>query len=156
MILRVEVGMGKGAASLRQMRIVYVVFLVAVLLQIYNSEWLAGNGAGYSMTFLAGIIIVAGFDVLIAYYFRRKKLFPALEKLRRDPNDIGALKQWWGATILVLVLAVSVALYGLVLRVLGASRRVAWPFFLLALILMLAWRPQLDLSGDVPEAGRTS
>jgi len=55
-----------------------------------------------------------------------------------------------------LVLAVSVALYGLVLRVLGASRLVAWPFFLLALSLMLAWRPQLDLSGDVPEAGRTS
>jgi hypothetical protein len=145
--------MSEGAASLHQMRIVHTVFVVAVLVQIYTSEWLAGNGTGYSMTFLAGIIIVAGFDVLMAYYFRRKKLFPALEKLRRDPNDIQALKQWWGATILVLVLTMSVALYGLALRVLGASRRVAWPFFLLALILMFLWRPQLDLSGSVPEAG---
>jgi hypothetical protein len=147
--------MSRGAASLRQMRIFHAVFLAATLLQIHNAERLAGNGTGFSTTFLIGIVFVASFDVLVAYHFRRKTIFPASEKLRRDPNDMEALKQWRKATIVVLVLAMSIGLYGLILRVLGASRRVAWPFFLLALILMLAWRPQLDLSGDVPIAEST-
>lgn len=147
--------MSNGATALRQMRIIHAIFLAATLLQIYNSEWLAGSGTGFSTPFLIGIVFVASFDVLVAYYFRRKTMVPALEKLRRDPNDIGALKQWRKATIVVLVLTMSIALYGLVLRVLGASRHAAWPFFVLALILMLAWRPQLDLSGDVSVAAST-
>jgi hypothetical protein len=145
--------MDPRAASLRQMRIVHAVLLLSVLLSAYTSEQLAGNGSGFSTQFLEAIGVVCIFDVLIAYYFRRSRVFSALERLRRDPNDASALKQWRGMTIIVLVLIESVALYGLVLRVLGASRRIAWPFFLLAVILMLMWRPQLDLSGEIPETG---
>ena len=144
--------MSQGAASLRQVRIIHAIFLLAVLLEFYNSEMLAGNGSGVSATFLAGIVLVASFDLLLAYFFRLRRLSPALEKLRSDPNDANALKQWRGAHILILVLTMSVALYGLVLRAMGAGRRVAWPFFVLALIMMLLWRPQLDLSADGSES----
>lgn len=139
------------AASLRQMRIVHAIFLVAVLLYVGISEQLAGNGEGYSTTLLEGIGAVSCFDVLLAYYFRRKQVFSALEKLRREPNDVSALKQWRAGTTICLVMAMSVALYGFVLRVMGASRRIAWPFFVLAVVLMLMWRPQLEFSGEVSE-----
>ena len=144
--------MSQGAASLRQVRIMHAIFLLAILLEFYNSEMMAGNGSGVSGTFVAVIVLAACFELLLAYFFRFRRLSPALEKLRRDPNDANALKQWRGAHIVILVLTMSVALYGFVLRVMGAGRRVAWPFFVLAFIIMLLWRPQLDLSADGSES----
>jgi hypothetical protein len=54
-----------------------------------------------------------------------------------------------------LVFAMTICLYGLVLRFLGAARLVSWSFYLAALILMLVWRPQLDLRGEASYSGIT-
>lgn len=141
--------MGQGAATLKQMRIIHGVLLLFLFLVAYQAEQLAGTGTGYSKTFPGTLALVAVFDGLIALYFRRKRLSPALEKLRRDSNDTGALKEWRFSTLLSLVLAESIALYGFVLQFMGASRRVSWPFFISALILMMVWRPQFELSANV-------
>jgi hypothetical protein len=143
----------QGVASLRQMRFIHAVFSLTVFWIGYQAERMAGTGTGYSSVFLGAIISGAVFDALLAFYFRRKRLLPALEKLRRYANDTGALKEWRFSTILSLTLTESIALYGLVMRVLGASRRVSWPFFGVALILMLIWRPQLDLGSEASNAG---
>jgi hypothetical protein len=139
--------MEQGAAALRQMRITQRLFLFTVFLIAYQAEQMAGIGTGYSSVFLGVIASVAVFDAFLAFYFRRKRLFPALEKLHLYANDTGALKEWRFSIILSLALTESIALYGFVLRILGASRRVSWPFFLASWILMLVWRPRLDLRG---------
>jgi len=137
------------ASSLRQMRIVHGIFAVAIVLYAYTAEQLTGkNGSGVQSEFLYGIITVAGLDGLIAYYFRRTKLLPALEKLRMNANDSEALKQWRFSTILSMCLALSIALYGFVLRFLGASRHVSWSFYVAALVLLLIWRPQLEIANE--------
>lgn len=140
--------MGQAAAALRQMRIVHAVFVVAVLLFVLEAELLAGNGKINSPTLLVAIAVVAILDVQIAYAFRRITLYPALRKLRLDPNNSDALKRWRSSTMVSLVLALTVGLYGLVLRFLGAARLVSWPFYLAALILILVWSPQLDLGAE--------
>jgi hypothetical protein len=127
---------------------VYAVYLGCVFLIAHQAEQLAGTGTGYSTTFLGVMVFFGVFDGLIAYSIRRKKLFPALDRLRRDPIDAGALKEWRFSTNLSLVLTMSIALYGLVLRILGGSRLISWPFFVAALLLMLMWRPQLDLARE--------
>jgi heme/copper-type cytochrome/quinol oxidase subunit 3 len=120
-------------------------------METYVSELTARTGTGITQSFISIIAVLACFELIIANYFRSKRTIPAMEKLRLDPNDADALKQWRMGIILTLVLVMSVALYGVVLRSLGASRRIAWPFFLVALIFMLMWRPQLDLNGEVLE-----
>jgi hypothetical protein len=142
---------GESAASLKQMRIVHTIFVVAVLLQAYVTEQTVGKGArtGLPANFIGAIVLVASFEVLLAYFFWRKRLLPSAEKLRLDPLDRRALQQWRGSTLLILVLSMSVGLHGIVLRFMGASRQVSWPFFVSALILMVVWRPQLELGADV-------
>jgi hypothetical protein len=127
----------------------HAVFLLSLLLFAYQAEQLEGAGTGNSTILPGALVLAAVFDGLIALYFRRKRLSPALEKLRRDSNDTGALTEWRFSTLLSLVLAESIALYGFVLRFMGASRRVSWPFFVCALILMVVWRPQLELSAGL-------
>ena len=143
--------MGPGATALRRMRIVHGIMFLWILVDAWLAERFAQNASEFSIAFLKVIVIACAGDVLVAYYFRRKKVLPALEKLRRDPNDGGALKLWREGTIVVAVLAVSVALFGFVLRFMGAGRRFSWPFFLVGLVLMLIWRPQLDLSDDIQQ-----
>jgi heme/copper-type cytochrome/quinol oxidase subunit 3 len=143
--------MGPRAAALRQLRTVHAIFVLVVFMQVYVSEVAARTGTGITPSFISIIGVLACFELMIANYFRSKRTIPAMEKLRLEPNDADALKQWRAGIILTLVLVMSVALYGVVLRSLGASRRFAWPFFVVALIFMLMWRPQLDLNGEILE-----
>ncbi len=145
--------MGNAATNLKQMRIIHMIFVVAVFLYAQTAEQIVGKTnpgtrAAPSATLLDGMIFAAGLDGLVAYYFRRTKLERALDKLRRDQNDQDALKQWRAFTLLSLVLSLSIGLYGFALRFLGASRRVSWSFFLVALVLMLVWRPRLELTTE--------
>ena len=147
--------MANAAANLKQMRVIHVTFVVVVFLYALTAEQTIGRANAAtrntpSATLFGGITFVAGLDGLVAYYFRRTKLEHALDKLRRNQNDQDALKQWRFATLLSLILALSVGLYGFALRFLGASRRVSWSFFLVALILMLLWRPKIELASGMP------
>ena len=133
------------------MRVIHVVFLVALVLYLYVTErFVSGNGSQVSPQFLYAMTAMAGFDLMIAVYFRRAKLRPALEKLQRDVNDAEALKQWRSATIICMVLTLSVALYGLALRFIGASRQTSWAFYFAAFVVLILWRPKLELPAEIP------
>jgi hypothetical protein len=143
----------QGAATLKEMRRLHTLFLPIVFLEAYCAEQIARATTVHSKTFLGVMIFLAFYTGLQGFYFRRKRLLPALEKLHRDPNDARALNQWRGSIVINLCLASAIAVYGIVLRFMGAGRRVSWPFFVSALILMLVWRPQLDLRGEASNTG---
>src|SRR5690348_408484 len=104
--------METGAATLRRGRITHAVFSLTVLLYVYMSEIMAPPDAKVLTLFVAAITVVACVVALVAYQFRRKKLQPALERLRQDPNDPEALKSWRLGTIVPGVLAESIGLFG--------------------------------------------
>jgi hypothetical protein len=83
--------------------------------------------------------------VVTSLILRGRLLFLANEKLRRDPQDANGLDQWRRVTILSMVLAMSIGIYGFMLRMSGTARTVAWPFFLASVALLLLWRPHLDV-----------
>lgn len=137
--------MGLGAASLRRMRVLQAVFMAIVALYGYAAESLAPRGVELEAPFLKGVAVAAACTVLLAYFIRRKKLSPALEKLRVNPDDSEALKSWRFTILISLILAETVALFGLLIRITGGSRGASWPFFLVALILMVIWGPRLSV-----------
>ncbi len=81
---------------------------------------------------------------MIASFLRSRYLTSSLETLRTNPSDPQALQKWRSAYVLPFTLAESVALFGLVLKFMGASWRVAGPFFAAAILLLLLWAPRLD------------
>lgn len=140
------------ADSLKQMRMIHAVLISALGLYAYLGERMAGkNTGGFSAPILYCFILVNCLDLLLAYYFRRTKLFPALEELRRDPKSLGALKSWRFSTILTMVLLLSIGLYGFALRFMGAPQRIVWPFYLVALSFFLIWRPNLEITAELAE-----
>jgi Na+/H+ antiporter NhaD/arsenite permease-like protein len=136
------------------MRIIHYCFLVAIVLYAYVGETVVGRNRsrltpGMPSVMIYSFIGLACTNALLAYYFRRTKLQPATERLRRDSSDSGALIQWRQYTLVSMVIVLSIDLYGFALRFLGAPRAVAWEFYVAAAILLLLWRPKLELPAGV-------
>jgi hypothetical protein len=130
-------------SSVRSMRIFQSIFLITILGYAYVAELSSAPAAVVQPVMIGTFSILAVLIVVIAFAFRRRLLPSAIESLQRgDANGVG---RWRTANIFSMVLAESVALFGLVLRIMGGSRRVAWPFFIVAIILLLVWTPRLDV-----------
>jgi hypothetical protein len=130
-------------SSLRSMRIFQFIFLATILGYAYVAELSSKPTAAVEPVIVGSFSILAVFTVLVAFVLRRRLLPSAVEALQRgDANGVG---RWRFANILSMVLAETIDMFGLVLRIMGCSRQVAWPFFIGAIILLLVWTPRLDM-----------
>jgi len=94
---------------------------------------------------VAAISLIAVGDLGIATFFRSKMVKSAEETLAQNPEDSGTAAKWSRGVLLSLVFCMSTILFGLVLRILGASWNVCGLFFVAGILLLLAWTPKLDL-----------
>lgn len=94
---------------------------------------------------VAAVSLIAVSDLGIATFFRSKMVKSAAETLAQNPEDAGAAAKWSRGVLLSLVFCMSTILFGLVLRILGASWNICGLFFITGILLLLAWTPKLDL-----------
>jgi len=132
--------------SLRNIRIVHFAFLSFPALLFFLIVTTIQVARKPEPAFLPEVLaLLAVSEVGIATAFRNKLIRPALEKLRRSPQDAAALEQWGRGNVLSFVFATTVVLYGLIVRILGFSWNVAAWFFVAGFFLLLWWTPRLEL-----------
>ena len=88
--------------------------------------------------------LVALGTVTTTVMMRRRFLRAADEELRSDPHNPSAVGQWRKITIMSMVLAMSIGLYGFMLRVRGDSQILEWLFLASSIGLLFLWSPRLD------------
>ncbi len=76
------------------------------------------------------------------FRLRQRFVRKANEILRSHPDDVAAWKRWSAGNIIFYAMCESVALYGLMLRFMGATPAQTIPFFVVAIVGMLAFGPQ--------------
>jgi hypothetical protein len=130
-------------SSLREMRIIQFIFLATILGYAYVAELLSPPSSSVQPVIVGTFSILAVFTVLVVFALRGRLLPSAVEALQR--GDANGVRRWRSANILSMVPAQAIGMFGLVLRTMGCSRHVAWPFFLGAIILLLVWTPRLDV-----------
>jgi magnesium-transporting ATPase (P-type) len=128
-------------SALRSMRIVHVILCVAIVMYAYVAETVFRPTKVVPPLFVESFSVLCVVMVVIGLVFRRRLLPSASEGIQR--GDAKALARWRQATVLSMVLALSVSLYGFALRAIGGSQQVVGAFFIAAAILMWVWRPQL-------------
>jgi len=126
------------------MRVMHAIFLLTIFLYLGLLKFIVPAGKGVDQIFVAALVLVCVGDVVLASLLRKQKVHASEEKLRVNPKDGAALQQWRAGMILSFVFTECIALFGLVLKILGAEWRVAGPFFAFAVLLMLLWTPRLD------------
>jgi hypothetical protein len=132
--------------ALLNVRIVHAVFLLAMFLYIAVLRLVQTANQAVPAVIVFAFALVAFTDIGIALFIRSRKVRASEEKLRTQPNDPGALRQWRVGMIISLVLAETIGLLGFVLKFLGAEWKIAGAFFVLAIFLMLLWMPRLDVA----------
>lgn len=128
--------------TLRFLRILYLVLLVAMLLYVEVAERTQHQLIDMNRTFLAGLGCVAALMVGIAFYVQLKIVRPALETLQTKPDDAASLGRWRDGSFAGYMLAEAIVLFGLCLRFLGGTRAMALPFYCVGIALMLFWFPR--------------
>src|SRR5262245_30749526 len=86
---------------------------------------------------VAGVLITVGI-----FAVRRTLVIPAENLLGGNAVDPGALLRWRAGYIIILALAETVAVHGLVLRFVGFGFSQVLPFFLASFILMIFFGPR--------------
>jgi hypothetical protein len=132
--------------TLRAARVLHVALLVMVVIDFDASYRLAPIQNQISPIIVYAIAFVCLNDIGVAAFLRSRMIRPSEASLRSNPNDESALKKWRAGVVVSLVMASTIVLFGLVLKFMGATWNVASWFFIVGILLLLAWTPRLDVS----------
>ena len=129
-------------SSLRLVRTVRLVLMASIVFYAAVAGWLRPYASPKTQTYFYVIAGLAAWGVEGIFFFRRKFLKPSEEILAIKPEDAVALRRWRAAYVVIYALCDAVALWGLLLRVLGFSLLLAMPFFVTGFVLMLYFAPR--------------
>ena len=132
--------------ALRVARVLHVALIVMVVIEFDVSYRLAPIQNQISPIIVYAITFVCLNDIGVAAFLRNRMIRPSEESLRSNPNDESALKKWRAGVIVSLGMASTIVLFGVLLRLMGATWNVASWFFIVGILLLLAWTPRLDVS----------
>ncbi|HEV1994298.1 MAG TPA: hypothetical protein VGR03_08205 [Candidatus Acidoferrum sp.] len=133
-------------STLRSVRVLHLIFLLTVALFIINLRMLQPAERGISFLTVSVFVLLCLSDIAIAISFRARMITPSIERLRVNPQDAAALGRWRSGVITSFTFAETVVLLGFMLKILGAGWNVAGVFFVVGILLLLAWAPKLDMS----------
>jgi hypothetical protein len=131
--------------SVRTIRILHIVFLTTIALFAVVGELVSLEATlNAEMLRMMRIVLLLMLAAMFgfAFFIRRTKVEASEEALMRNRDDAQALAKWHAGNMLTFVTCESMALFGLVMRLLSGSWAEAAPFFAVGFALLLIWTPR--------------
>lgn len=129
-------------AALRSVRVVQIAMLVSIGMFVVVGE-MASRPLTPDATVLYAISF-ASISVVGAILVVRKTLVLQSEaQLRERPEDTAILDRWRMGYIVTYVLCEALALFGLVLRIVGFPLVSVWPYYAASVVLFLLFWPRV-------------
>jgi hypothetical protein len=124
------------------LQIVRSAMLVSIVLYVLVGERVGKNLGAPPTNFYFALTLVAITTMGMIFAVRRLFVLRAEATLAAQPEDVAALNRWRAGYIITYALCEAVALFGLVLRVLGFTLSEVTPFYLVGFVLMLLFGPR--------------
>ena len=127
----------------KTLQIVRMALMVSIVLYV-----LVGERVGPSLAvapdrnFYFALTLVAITTVGMIFAVRRVLVLRSEATLADEPEDLAALNRWRSGYIVTYALCEAVAMFGLVLRVLGFNLSEVVPFYIVGFVLMLLFDPR--------------
>jgi hypothetical protein len=139
--------MSLAQKSLQSARIIHVALLFAALAYVVVAVYVASPAKGaVPMVVVGGLGFGALSLLAVAVFFRVKFVQTGAAMLRINGEDATGARLWRTGTIVSLVFAESIVMFGLVVRLIGASWNASGVFYVVGILMMLAWWPRLELT----------
>jgi hypothetical protein len=129
-------------AALRTVRVIQVALLVSIGIYAAVGEAIgtrvtADIRALYAIPFaaisLVGVILVV----------RKTMVLQSEEELKRRPGDLALAQRWKTGYIVTYLLCELLALFGLLLRIMGSTLIQVWPYYAGSFVLLLLFWPSV-------------
>ena len=125
-------------------------FLASIALSVFIGERMGqGPAAAPNRNLYFVLTLVAITTVGMIFAVRRLFVLQSEAMLAAQPEDSAALNRWRSGYIIIYVLSEAVALFGLVLLILGFTLSQVAPFYLVGLVLILLFSPRRRSTGTV-------
>lgn len=128
--------------AVRNLRVIWMTTLVVIVGYVLFIVWLhppVSAHPNYTLALALGFFAVCEIPALL--FFRQSFVGSSAEKLRENADDAAALKKFRIGYVGCFCMCFAIAVYGLVLRVMGTPMTWAAPFFVVAFALLLMLRP---------------
>jgi len=130
-------------AAFLQLRLIHAAFILSwflfILLTVYIIQPMH-KLTGLTVPLALGVAALS--SISVAQTLRPKLVIAPAEELARQSDNAALLQRWRSGNIMQFAFAESVTLFGLVLKLLGASWPVAAPFFTVGLLMLLLNAPR--------------
>jgi len=133
-------------ASIRMLRILQIAMLVSIALYILVGERVGSVRQLSDPTIFYVLSMVTVTIVGVILVVRRTLVAHSAGILRDRPNDGTTLGRWRAGYVMTYALSEAVALFGLVLRIIGFSLSQIAPFYVAGFILLLFYGPRRPAS----------
>ena len=133
-------------SAIKVVRAIQIAMLVSVALFVVAGEVVGtvpklSNPAIFYALSLATVTIVG-----VILVVRRTLVLQSTSMLATRPNDAATLNRWRAGYVMTYALSESIAIFGLVLRLIGFTLSQVWSFYIAAFILLLFFGPRRPLS----------
>jgi hypothetical protein len=133
-------------ASIRMLRILQIAMLVSIALYILVGERVGSVRQLSDPTIFYVLSMVTVTIVGVILVVRRTLVAHSAGILRDRPNDGTTLGRWRAGYVMTYALSEAIALFGLVLRIIGFSLSQIAPFYVAGFILLLFYGPRRPVS----------
>jgi hypothetical protein len=129
---------------LRSLRILHLAFLAATGLYLAVLFQIRPQEKPLDPVFVSALG-AASFSVIgVGFFLRARMVTESASRLSANAQDTVSLNRWRVGMLISFTCAESVVLFGFVLKILGAAWNVAGIFFVVGILLLIAWAPRLD------------
>jgi hypothetical protein len=123
-----------------QLRIVQISFIISVGLFYYVISMIHPTANAVNSPMQSAIVLCAIVSAYSGFWLQQRFLRIRSQSLPTESKST-PLSRWFAGHILRFATAESVALYGLVLHMLGSSSTLVNVMFICSLLLLLLWQP---------------
>jgi hypothetical protein len=129
-------------SAIKVVRAIQIAMLASVVVLVLAGEFIGSipklsNPALFYALSLVTITIVG-----VILVVRRTLVLQSAAMLATRPNDLATLNRWRAGYVMTYALSESIALFGLVLRVIGFTLSQVWSFYIASFILLLFFGPR--------------
>lgn len=129
-------------AALRTVRLIQIAMLVSIGMYVVVGE-VAGRHLNTDTTVLYAISFASISVVGAILVVRKTMVLQSEAELAEKPGDPATLARWKTGYIVTYALCEALALFGLVLRILGFTLTHVWPYYAGSFVLLLLFWPRI-------------
>ena len=140
-------------ASVKLLRTVQIAMLVSIGLYVLVGERIGAVPRLNNPTMFYALSMVTITIVGVILVVRRTLVAQSAAVLRTRPDDSATLGRWRAGYVMTYALSEAIALFGLVLRMIGFSLSQVAPFYIAGFILLFFFGPRrpMNSSAGVPQ-----